>query len=323
MVSPIVAAGAEPVFFPIDDKGLPLIAQLERIDLRQVKAMLAAHYFGIPRSLVETRAFCDRHHISLIEDCAHSFFGVAGGRQVGTWGDFAIASLTKFFPVPEGGCLASARRPLTRTNLRRQKWLAVLRQTLNTVEVGAGYGKFAPIGTLLRGIFALKDLIRGRRIGHAFRPIRDSAELGPEASTPPFDAELAQQRPVAVACFIARRANRERIVSRRRRNYRLLAESLSDVDGVKLLAPTLPDEAVPYVFPVWVERPERSYQALRFAGVPIFRWDVLWPGVPAMEGDVGLYWSHHVFQLGCHQDLSRNDIRLIAEAVRRLAGEQW
>ncbi|MBK9574239.1 MAG: DegT/DnrJ/EryC1/StrS family aminotransferase [Rhodoferax sp.] len=48
----------------------------------------------------------------MIEDCAHCFFGQAGERPIGAWGDFATASLTKFFPVPEGGLLASSSRPL-------------------------------------------------------------------------------------------------------------------------------------------------------------------------------------------------------------------
>ena len=152
MVSPIVAAGALPVFFPIDDEGLPVVSELERMDLQRARAMLAAHYFGIPRSLSQTRQFCDRHGIALIEDCAHSYFGAANGRQVGTWGDLAIASLPKFFPVPEGGCLMSASRPLTRTRLRGQGWIAGLRQLVNTIELGVGHGRFAPLGPLLNAV---------------------------------------------------------------------------------------------------------------------------------------------------------------------------
>ena len=51
MVSPIAAFGAIPVFYPIDTQGLPIVAELERMELQSVKAMLAVHYFGIPRSL--------------------------------------------------------------------------------------------------------------------------------------------------------------------------------------------------------------------------------------------------------------------------------
>ncbi len=279
MVSPIVAAGAIPVFFPIDEQGLPVVSALERMDLQRVKAMLAAHYFGVPRALSQTRQFCDRHGIALIEDCAHSFFGEAEGRQIGAWGDLAIASLTKFFPVPEGGCLISARRALTKSHLGEQGWIASLRQTMNTIEVGAGHGRFAPLGRLLIASFAARDLLRGRRSVSA-ASLLEVTEPDPESATPWFDEELARQRPAAVARFIVQHANRQRIVERRRRNFQLLAESLAGAPGLSVLTTALPESAVPYVFPVWVEEPERSYHALRRAGVPIFRWDILWPGVP-------------------------------------------
>ena len=74
----------------------------------------------------------------------------------------------------------------------------------------------------------------------------------------------------------------------------------------------------PYVFPLYVDDPAASYQRLRSAGIPIFRWDEIWPGTPAIEGDYGLDWSTHVFQLGCHQDLSPEDIDAMADTVRTI-----
>ncbi len=85
--------------------------------------------------------------------------------------------------------------------------------------------------------------------------------------------------------------------------------------------PALPDAAAPYVFPLWVERPEASYKAIRAAGVPIFRWDEVWPGTPAIDGDCGIEWATHVFQLGCHQDLSVHDLSRMAQRVREILGE--
>lgn len=322
MVSPIAARGAVPVFFPIDSQGLPLVAELERMDLQNVKAMLAVHYFGIPRSLHEAREFCDRHRVALIEDCAHSYFGAADGRQVGTWGDLAIASLTKFFPVPEGGCLLSARRPLATTGLHGQGVTAGLRQLVNTIELGARHGHFKPLGPVLTGSFALLDRLRGRRAVTTQTSRQYLIEPDPDSATPTFDFLLAHQTPAPVARLIALRANRKRIVDRRRKNFELLAECLSGAAGLRLLAPDLPATAVPYVFPVWVEQPELSYHPLRLEGIPVFRWDILWPGVPQMPGDVGLEWSRHVFQLGCHQDLSEADIRSIARIVRRIVGAE-
>lgn len=316
MVSPIVSAGALPIFFPITDDGLPAIQALEAMDLHSVKAMIVVHYFGIPRALGRSRWFCDSRGIALIEDCAHAFFGVAEGRQVGTWGDLATASLTKFFPVPEGGCLVSDRRAFAGVDLTGRGIAANFAQLVNTVHLGANHGRFAPFGSMLNALFALRARLREYR-GAADTPRpRGINERDPDYATPRFDRELASKRPAAVARFILNHADRARIAELRRRNYRLLAEGLARVDGLAVMTPTLAESTVPYVFPIWVDEPERSYHAIRLAGVPVFRWDIHWPDVPAMSGDAGLNWCDHVFQLGCHQDLSERDIASIVRIVR-------
>ena len=76
---------------------------------------------GVVRQLVA--AGCDRLGIALIEDCAHCFFGNAGDPPVGCWGDFATASLSKFFPVPEAGVLASVNREITSCLLESRSFL--------------------------------------------------------------------------------------------------------------------------------------------------------------------------------------------------------
>jgi dTDP-4-amino-4,6-dideoxygalactose transaminase len=322
MVSPIVAVKAEPVFFSIDAEGLPALESIERLDLRHVKAMIAVHYFGIPRRFKPARAFCDRHGIALIEDCAHAYFGSVDGLAVGTIGDLAIASLTKFFPVPEGGCLASQNRPIRTRGLERRGWLANARTLLDTVERGAGYHRFEPVGFALRGAFAAKDVLRGRRIGTGRDALAVLSEVSRETAMPTFDADLAHRVPTMVVRIIERHADRGRIASSRRANYGLLSTLLDGIPGTKVLEPHLPEFSVPYVFPLWIEEPERSYQALRRAGVPIFRWDVMWPSAPTLPGDWGGKWASHIFQLGCHQDLSETDIRKIASTVEALVGSR-
>lgn len=319
MVSPIVAIGARPVFYPIDSNGLPLIESIEQFDLRRAKALIAVHYFGVLRRLQPVRSLCDRHGMALVEDCAHAYFGQLDGHAVGAIGDFAIASLPKFFPVPEGGCLASNDRPIGRI-LEPRGWLASMRQVFDTVERGASYDRFEPIGFALRGAFRMKDLLRGRRPGAGDAAISALGDVTDETAMPPFDADAANRAPAAIVRIIGRRANRHRIAATRQANYRLLSSLLGAIPGASVLDPNLPEGSVPYVLPLWVDEPERSYQPLREAGVPIFRWDVLWPNVPAIPGDWGRRWAHHVFQLGCHQDLGETDIRRIASIVEGVIG---
>src|SRR5665647_522848 len=112
MVAPVLLAGLNVACFGIHGDGLPKLDTIDAAIASQSKAMLVSHYFGLPNSLAEVRQWCDEHGVALIEDCAHCYFGEAGERPVGAWGDFAAASLSKFLPVPEGGLLASAHRPI-------------------------------------------------------------------------------------------------------------------------------------------------------------------------------------------------------------------
>ncbi|HEX5126590.1 MAG TPA: DegT/DnrJ/EryC1/StrS family aminotransferase, partial [Rhodocyclaceae bacterium] len=83
MIAPVVGCGGQPLFYPIDAQGNADIGWLEKADTRGVRALLAAHYFGIPRSFSALRAFCDARGIALIEDCAHALFGRSEGRPIG------------------------------------------------------------------------------------------------------------------------------------------------------------------------------------------------------------------------------------------------
>lgn len=313
MVSPVVARGGQAAFYPIDETGRPALASLDQSDLSGVRAMIAAHYFGLPVDFAPVRRFCDERGIALIEDCAHAFFGQAGSRRVGAWGDVAIGSLTKFFPVPEGGCLVSTRLDLRAIALKPRGFRANMRTAVDVVELAAAHGRLRPIGAPVRAALALRAAFRG-----ASRA-RNKADADPSASAPPtLDTDSVGRRAAWGTRLIVRHSDRTRIIERRQRNYRALAALLGTLKGARALQPELPGEAVPYVFPLWVDEPERSYQALRAAGVPIFRWDVRWPNVPELEGDWGGRWARHVFQLGCHQELEPPHVEAIAATVCRL-----
>lgn len=312
MITPIVAAGAIPVFYPIGPTGGASLAWLEERGTRDVRAMVVAHYFGVPQAMAGIRKFCDANGLALIEDCAHSFFGVSDGRPVGSWGDVAIASLTKFFPVPEGGLIVSNDVPLDHMRLSPRPWIDELRAIGDAIQAGAEHGKLGGLNSLLQALFGAKALVRRTA----------QAEQAPALARVNVDDELLKPaQPAAATLWITRHVHAGRIAACRRRNYARLAKRLAGVRGAYPLVPDLPPGAVPYVFPLYVHRAEALYQPLRRTGIPIFRWDLLWPDTPALEADdQGLDWSTHVFQLGCHQDLTEHDIEKIASTVRLIVG---
>ena len=315
MVAPVILAGLTPVFFAIGSDGLPLLESIDLNTANKAQAMLVAHYFGFPKSLKSVQQWCQDRSISLIEDCAHSYFGYAGERPVGRWGDYATASLTKFFPISEAGLLASGRHDLKPLHLQSPSLRVQAKGVLDVLETSYQYGRLGGISHLLTPIFMLKHR-------------RQRAPLPPNAGAAPFDnamsasdMERIRHGPSAAAMAIHRALPYSRIIKRRRDNFSVLALSLANADGARLLENILPDGAAPYVAPLWVDGPTRAdavYQAMRSARLPVFRWDRIWPGTPAANYDAGPLWSRQVLQILCHQDLSADDMDHIAYTTLQL-----
>lgn len=319
MVAPVVLAGLEPVFYAVREDGLPDIASLSRPEAANAQVVLTAHYFGLTRSLHEVRTWCDEHGLALIEDCAHAFFGMAGERTVGAWGDYAAASISKFFPVPEGGLLISAQRPIDDMALAPQSVRARIKGWVDAVETGVMHRRFQGLNTAFKSLFLLKNL--GRPVVRAL-PSVDGSVVEESADIILGNGYMGRiaNAPLGVACGLLRVLPRGRVVTRRQQNYLGYAACFPRLPGVRPLFPDLPPQAVPYVFPVWFDRVDTVYAGLRAEGLPVFRWDQVWPGTPDLAGDQGLLWSHHVLQFLCHQDLSAADIGYIVKRADALAG---
>jgi hypothetical protein len=165
MIAPVAATGATPLFFPLDEAGTPRIAELAKWDLAGVRAMIVAHYFGLPQPMARIRQFCDDRGIVLIEDCAHAMFGEADGRPIGSHGHYAIASLTKFLPTADGGCLVYGRGPAKPPALPARSFSDQIRIIANTVEAGAQHRRMPGVNGMITASFAAvkRCVVDGRR----------------------------------------------------------------------------------------------------------------------------------------------------------------
>jgi hypothetical protein len=300
MVAPAIECGATVGFYPINEQGTPDLGWLNSQDVAGVRALLVAHYFGLPQPMAAIRLWCDEKGIALIEDCAHALFGRSGERCIGAWGDFAIGSLTKFLPVPEGGCLVmnnGAAPP--RLDACRTK--SQIKAAIDILEEGARHGRLPGFNALLASPLRVA---RQMRAGAA-----PSAATSAATNVVDADFRIDYARAHRALSFASRRLAdylpRERIVQRRRQRFMELAERLAGRCGLRPLVPAaLPPDCAPYMFPIWVDAPDPGYAVLRRLNTPVFRWDRLWPGTPTLPGDHGLDWSRHVIQVACHQDLT-------------------
>lgn len=317
MVAPVVHLQAAPLFYPIDARGAPSMAWLESQNLRHVRVLLVAHLFGLPQPLAALRSWCDDRGVALLEDCAHALFGRSGGRPVGAWGDMAIGSLTKFLPLSAGGCLVSNKTVSTPV-LAPVPPLEGGRLLLDAVELAALHGRLAGLNRAVSGVLALARSFRGTKPLESNLAGRDGSSAPDLGALGGIDAALAHQALPGVGRWMASRIPRARIVNLRRDRYRQLSQRLSGHRGLRPLMPELPENCAPYVFPLWVENPDPGYAKLRALRMPVSRWDWLWPGVPRIEGDQGVIWSHHVLQLACHQDISDADLDCLVHELLQL-----
>ncbi len=316
MVAPVLLAHLSVAYFGLRPDGLPNLDTIDAATANRCKAMLVAHYFGLPKSLAEVRKWCDDHAIALIEDCAHCYFGTAGERPIGAWGDFSTASISKFFPVPEGGILASAHRPIRPLELCTPSLKAQFKAWIDVVEMATYYQRLTGLNRALSLLFKLKN---------SFLRSPAPVENLPESVAPSMmhssNMGRIAQAPLRAALLLKTILPRNRIIRQRQKNFLLYALYFENSPGAKPLFPLadIPiSHLAPYVFPLWVDDAERIYHALRALKIPVFRWDKIWPGTPQLDGDVGPLWSQHVLQLLCHQDLSQTDIQRITHALLNL-----
>ena len=69
------------------------------------KAIMLTHLYGKVCEMDEIKAICKKHHLYLIEDCAHAHGAKYKGKQAGTFGEFGAFS---FYPTKNLGALGDA-----------------------------------------------------------------------------------------------------------------------------------------------------------------------------------------------------------------------
>lgn len=313
MVSPVLALGHQVGFYPIAADGRPDTDWLARHAPADTRVLCVAHFFGLPLDLRNVRVWCAERGVLLLEDCAHAMFGQGPGGKVGELGDVVIASLPKFFATQDGGLLRVSR-PVQA--LRRPGLKAELKTRLNALETSARFGRLRGWRWWAWPLLAVKQALRGKPAAPA-PAAAGPAPTGfdPESDYARIDPALAYQAATKATVRTALTSTRSRVVARRREHYARLAAAFSGQPGMRPLFPALPDHCAPYVFPLWVDQPDPLYQQLRMLGVPVSRWDWLWPGTPDLDGDQGKTWSTHVLQLHCHQDMSDDDCAWVIDSL--------
>jgi len=124
----VVLAGAVPVFADIEPNSFNLDPDsVARAIGPNTAAIMPVHLYGHPADMGRLSALAAEHSLALFEDAAQAHAATIDGRQVGTFGDWAMFSLypTKNMTSGEGGMVVSAS-PATdeRVRLLRNQGMA-------------------------------------------------------------------------------------------------------------------------------------------------------------------------------------------------------
>ena len=315
MIPPVLACGARVVFYKVGpDAQVDLADIAARLDAT-VKVLMVTHYFGIAQNMAALRALCDKNALFLLEDCAHCFFGEHEGKPAGSWGDYAIASSMKFFPIYEGGCLVSARHVLrTPPTVSAGKGFEV-KACLNALENSFAYGRLPLVHALLWLPLKLKAALWGRLKQRAAPALTGTLTPSSSDSSYEFDARWLDKRASWFSRTVIAHASHARIVARRRANYLQLQQALVGLPGCRPLFAALPDGACPWLFPLLVDAPQPLFERLLAARVPMTRFaETLWPGAEMCANSAAL--SRQVIAFPVHQELRADEVAWMTVAIR-------
>lgn len=313
MIEPFLAVGARTVYYRIaEDLAVDVDDIRSKLDSR-TRALLVTHYFGFYQDMRTLRSLCDRYQSALIEDCAHAFFGTINGQPVGSYGDYAVASARKFFPIQDGGYLISAHSPLSGLTIRSGGCAFNIKAALDTLETATAYGRLMPLSFVLNPLLGLKSYLWNKIKAGRNASMATSIESGRSEDYQYLDVDSIHTRMSFVSRCLMRLSAKGNIVGRRRAHYQKLAVGLSGLPNARPLFANLPDDVVPYMFPLVVDAPDTVFPILKRSGVPLWRWEDIEP----TECEISRKYSRRLFQLPCHQALREREIDWIIANVKQ------
>lgn len=115
----ILRAGAKPVLADIDrNSALLSLASAERCISPRTKAVLLVHLYGQVRGMDAWSAFCVKHGIALVEDCAQAHLATWQGKVAGSFG---AAGAYSFYPTKNLGAPGDAGMVVTQDETLAQR----------------------------------------------------------------------------------------------------------------------------------------------------------------------------------------------------------
>ena len=311
MLDPAIRLGAEVRLYSLLPDLRPDLDALER-SLNEcgakVVALLAVHYFGFQQDWTALAAICKRSGVALIEDCSHCLPALSGLNGLGAAGRYSVWSPYKFYPCEDGGELqANAGAPLPQLRNESPQLLDEIRGLVHLMQ-------HARMGTSVRDLSRLPGELSQVPRGPGTTGV-EVLESGAGVSDQ-YDTLLERRRSLVSSRWITRHADASRIRDLRRAHYVQWVEATAELPNCRALFPELPEDCVPYKFPLLVEDAGPLVMLVKRLGLPVWRWDNMAISSCSVAGRYRL----NLLQLPCHQELNPDEMNWMFAALSQAQG---
>ncbi len=319
MVEPVIWMHGVENYFCINSDMSPDLTDIEQKISSNTRAIVAVHYFGFQQDMSRLRELCDTHSLYLIEDCAHCYFTPGTKNSIGSFGDLVIASPRKIFSSIDGGLLISGRQQITAIKNHYPGISYNLKMALNIIETAVKHDRMRALHALLSfKNFLKKNFLSNKNVAHKKKldPIIHSKHIEDSYQDPRFGKTSKTGKMSRVSQIVLALSSKSKAFSLRRDIFYRYAEAFENLNHGKPLYNELEDCIVPYVFPLLIDDPDIQHYALKQAGVPIFRWDILNTEICPVSNR----YQYSLLQLPCHQGMRSFEVTRIIDVIKNLVG---
>ena len=310
MLDPAISLNAVITLYPLLSNLAPDLLALEAhlISMPQrPRAMLLTHYFGFPQDAASVKAFCDRHDLALIEDCSHALFNPREQPRLGQFGRYTVASPYKLLPCEEGGMLIA--RQGASLNAPPPRWPGPVTEFKTLINALTRRGQKQQASVNAKDIANLPESLARIQSEHIAPGIERLTKDSQTSSL--YVAEEEGMAGALASQALIRMSSLATATAKRRENYETWRSATQLLPNCKPLFLVLPDDCVPYMFPLLLEFPVQHFPALKKLGMPIWRWD----DMAKSSCTTAQHYRQHLLHLPCHQTLSGLEMQWMVAAV--------
>lgn len=283
-------------FYPVTEDLLPDWSTLESMDTSENDIFMLVYFFGFPMGIEESKEFCKKRKLFLIEDCAHSIVDKIKENGIGTHGDAAIFGLRKALPLPHGGFLYMKDLPFHAP--KKQSDLPGIYRS--------------PLKMMIQWVFHKLKVPWDR----GNQPIKKNFVHTFPENYGNFNF-LEEMAPIAKKLTNAE--NIGSIVTKRQSNYQTYYDALANHPEV-----TVPnslkihdDQTTPWIFFFFHKNAEGLINALRADKIPASDFPTLHHKVfNNKDYDIDNQMYYQSVSLPVHQDISKTDLNRIISRVK-------